>query len=82
VHAWNTSGVRVRFRATSRRRARLRIFEEPGPSGGGNAILGWAPSSAVTERLFVRLYVPKNYKSPFVANDMAITATRARSRAR
>jgi hypothetical protein len=52
VRAWNTSGVRVRFRSTSRRRARVHIAEEGKPTlgGGGRATLGWAPRSAVTER--------------------------------
>lgn len=51
VRAWNTSGVRVRFRATSRRRARLRISETPSPTHGGRATLGWASPSTITERL-------------------------------
>jgi hypothetical protein len=50
VRAWNTSGVRVRFRATSRRRALLPIFQDGIlPDGGGQAILGWVSPSAVTE---------------------------------
>lgn len=51
VRAWNTSGVRVRFRATSRARARLRIFESRGyGSLGGYASLGWESPSTITIR--------------------------------
>jgi hypothetical protein len=42
----------VRFRPTSRRRARLRFSETPGVvQTGGHATLGWYPRSFVSERL-------------------------------
>jgi hypothetical protein len=53
VRAWNSSGVGIRFRATSRRHAHLRIYESPFASGrnaSGLAVLGWLPPSTVTER--------------------------------
>lgn len=52
VNAWNTSGVNVRFRATSRGRARVSIFQtKSGPNvAGGYATLGWESPSTVTNR--------------------------------
>ena len=50
VRAWNSSGVNIRFKATSRRRARLRIYEAWGGRSGGVATLGWYPRSFITGR--------------------------------
>jgi hypothetical protein len=52
VRAWNTSGVRVRFKAASARRARLQIIHGTNLGGGANGLasLGDVPPDVVTRR--------------------------------
>jgi Matrixin len=50
VMAWNKSGVRIRFRPASRRRAQLQIVYGYPNQGGGLASLGWGPRSQVISK--------------------------------
>ena len=51
VAAWNASGMRVRFKAVSRRRAKLRIVYRSNSGGpAGDAMLGFIEPVVVTRR--------------------------------
>jgi hypothetical protein len=50
VQAWNTSGARIRFKPTSKRRARLRIIYGRNLRGSGEATLGWEAPSTIVRR--------------------------------
>lgn len=71
ARAWNTSGVRIRFKAATRGRAALRIVPE-GPVKGiaGNATLGYVPRDAITRKGYIRepttgLYMDVGISGPF-----------------
>ena len=55
AQAWNTSGVRIRFKPAPRSRAALHIVPE-GPVKGiaGNATLGYVPRDAITRKGYIR----------------------------
>ena len=51
VQAWNTSGVRIRFRPAPKHRAKLLIgYSERSDGAPGRAVLGWVPVQRVTEK--------------------------------